>query len=256
MSGGDFRKRCIGYYRRRAAHLVARRPFVISAKQPVISFTFDDFPRSALVTGGAILNGLGVSGTYYASLGLMGQEAPSGRIFDAEDLPRLFEQGHELGCHTFSHCHSWDTAPDEFEAAIKKNREVLRELAPAAEFKTFAYPISSPRPATKARIAAMFLSCRCGGQKPNAGTADLNQLSAYFLEKSRHDLGAVRAVIDQNRLQRSWLIFATHDIADDPTPFGCTPGFFAEAVEYAVRSGARVLPVADALRLLGAERPA
>ena len=49
--------------------------------RPLISFSFDDFPRSALFTGGALLEQYGVAGTYYASLGLMGKTSPTGEIF-------------------------------------------------------------------------------------------------------------------------------------------------------------------------------
>ena len=92
-------------------------------ESPVISFTFDDFPRSALLNGGRILHDRGLAGTYYASLGLMGRTAPTGEIFKREDLEELIRQGHELGCHTFDHCDSWETAPAEFEASILRNRD-------------------------------------------------------------------------------------------------------------------------------------
>ncbi len=241
-----------GYYQRRVASLVFRRPFLVSPQRPLISFTFDDFPRSALLTGGAILNRFGVGGTYYASLALAGKETPSGRLFLSSDLATLLEQGHELGCHTFSHCDSWETEPAAFEDSVIKNRAALRELFPGAEFESFAYPISLPRPRSKARIAHHFLCCRGGGQKINIGRTDLNQLSAYFLEKSRHDIQTIKNLIDQNRQARGWLIFATHDISDNPTPFGCKPDFFEDVVQYAVNSGAQVLPVANAMEVLGA----
>ncbi|MBZ5623491.1 MAG: polysaccharide deacetylase family protein [Acidobacteriia bacterium] len=80
---------------------------MINAQRPLISFTFDDFPRSALHTGGAILNRSGLAGTYYACLGLMGGETATGKLFNADDLKILIDRGHELGCHTYSHCHSW-----------------------------------------------------------------------------------------------------------------------------------------------------
>jgi hypothetical protein len=57
-------------------------------------------------------------------------------------------------------------------------------------------------------------------------------------------------MIDLNRQSRGWLIFATHDVDPRPTPYGCTPEFFSEVVEYAVRSGARVLPVIEAFEVL------
>jgi len=174
--------RCKGYYQRRAASLVFRRLHTVSPQQPLISFTFDDFPRSALLVGGAILTSFGLSGTYYASLGLLGKEEPSGQMFVSTDLTMLLECGHELGCHTFAHCHSWETDAAIFESSIMENRFALSKLILGAEFRSFSYPISPPRPMTKAKIAKYFQCCRGGGQTVNVGTADLNQLSAYFLE--------------------------------------------------------------------------
>src|SRR5215467_13118935 len=149
------------YGQRVAARSLARRPFVIDTQTPFISFSFDDFPRSALLTGGAILNSYGLSGTYYASLGLMGSEAPTGSIFRREDLNALLEQGHELGCHTYSHCHAWDTRPTVFEHSVIENQRALSKLIPGATFKTLSYPISVPRAGTKRRMAKHFVCCRC-----------------------------------------------------------------------------------------------
>ncbi len=241
-----------GYYQRRIARLLFKRPLLINSQRPLISFTFDDFPRSALLVGGAILNRFNLAGTYYASLGLAGQQTVSGQTFFWNDLETLFKQGHELGCHTFSHCNSWETATGTFEESVIENRAALRRSFPDAEFKSFAYPISLPRPLTKARVADYFLSCRGGGQTFNVGEIDLNQLSAYFLEKSHGDFTPIKNIIDRNRLACGWLIFATHDISENPTAFGCTPEFFERVVEYAVNSGANILPVARAMEVLGA----
>jgi hypothetical protein len=234
------------------AYSIARRPMVINTEVPLISFTFDDFPRSALLTGGAILRSFGLAGTYYASLGLMGSQAPTGPIFLPGDLEELLEQGHELGCHTFSHCDAWDTRPSAFENAILQNRQVLNELAPGASFKTFSYPIDVPRARTIQRASKYFVCCRCGGQTFNSGNADLNYLSAFFLEKSRDHPEIIKHLIDQNRHARGWLILATHDVCKDPTRWGCTPDFFEEIVRYAVNSGARIMPVFQAYEVLRA----
>ena len=243
--------RLTGYYQRKVATLAYRRPFSVHPQRPLISFTFDDFPRSAIRTGGAILNRFGVAGTYYAALGLVDKTTPSGQIFSAGDLPALFQQGHELGCHTFAHCDSWETPTDVFEKSLIDNRAALHRLYPDVDFKTFAYPINLPRPRTKARTAEYFASCRGGGQTFNTGQVDLNQLSAYFLEKTRDNIQAIKDVIEENRRACGWLIFATHDVAENPTPFGCTPEFFHNAVQYAVSSGAQIVPVVEALNILG-----
>src|SRR5262245_25197978 len=165
-----------GRYQRSLSRRLFRRPLEMRNEVPLISFTFDDFPRSALQVGGAILKSVGAMGTYYTSFGLMGQQAPTGTIFVEEDLPDLVAQGHELGCHTYHHCHSWDTPPARFEESMLRNRETLQKLMPAVTFETFSYPITCPRPANKRRTARRFSCSRGGGQTCNVRTTDLNHL--------------------------------------------------------------------------------
>src|SRR5438105_4027066 len=108
------------YQRTISAHLF-QRPFEIKQDIPLISFTFDDFPTSALLTGGTILRRYGFVGTYYASFALMRQNTPVGTIFSPEHVETLLEEGHELGCHTFAHCHSWETRPSIFRDSVIEN---------------------------------------------------------------------------------------------------------------------------------------
>jgi len=230
-------------WQRRAARWFGRRPFVLPAGRAIVSFTFDDFPRSALLAGGGILERFNAAGTYFASLGLAGQTTRAGEIFQLPDLPLLMSRGHELGCHTYDHCPAWETAPAAFEASIIRNAETLRRLVPGAEFRTLSYPIDNPRPETKRRSARYFACARGGGQTFNAGCVDLNYLAAFFLEQSRDRPAAIEQVIDANRRAGGWLILATHDVAERPTRFGCTPELFEHVVDHAVKSGAEILPV-------------
>jgi peptidoglycan/xylan/chitin deacetylase (PgdA/CDA1 family) len=218
--------------------------------EPLVSFTFDDFPRSALQRGGQILGEYGALGTFYASFGLMGTVAATGEIFNREDVDLLVAQGHELGCHTFAHCHSWETPTSVFAESLLQNRSALERAVPGAVFTTMSYPISPPRPATKQVTSRLFACCRGGGQRLNAGTIDLNYLSAYFLEKSAGRVDDVKRLIDDTCSVRGWVIFATHDVARRHTPYGCTPEFFEAAVRHASRSGARLATVRGALRAL------
>ena len=240
-----------GRYQRTAALFLARRPFRMRNQQPLISFTFDDFPRSALFTGGAVLERYGAVGTYYTALGLMGKNAPTGEMFHREDLQPLLQRGHELGCHTFCHCHAYDTPAPDFERSIIENRRALQAVAPGADFKTLSYPISCPRPGAKRRSAKYFPACRGGGQTFNSGTVDLNNLCAFFLEQSRDNPGAIKELVDSNCRAGGWLIFATHDVCDNPTRFGCHPAFFEEIVRYSFNSGAAIVSVSKALERIG-----
>ncbi|MBK7998038.1 MAG: polysaccharide deacetylase family protein [Verrucomicrobia bacterium] len=239
--------RVIGKYQRTASRVMFRRMIRMRNPQPIVTFTFDDFPQSALRVGGEILRTHGMCGTYYASLGLMNQVTPTGLIFSPDDLPSLIAQGHELGCHTFAHCDSWETAPAEFERSVEKNRLALERLQSGVRFPTLSYPITCPRPHTKRRVARRFGCCRFGGQTYNREMLDLNLVSAHFLEKDRGEVSVVAGLVDETLRNGGWLVIATHDIADDHTPYGCTPAFFEAVVRHVANSGALVLPMAKAL---------
>lgn len=242
-----------GCYERSASSLLFRRPLTVRSQYPLISFTFDDFPESAWQVGGDILRRFGVRGTYYAAFGLMGKSTPNSKMFSAQDVRCLLKEGHELGCHTFDHYHAWHTAPAEFEASIFRNRRALAEMIPGLSFSSLSYPIGQPRPLNKKTAGKYFLCCRAGSRSANLGTIDLNALAARFLEQYRQEPRTLKKLIDDNRLTRGWLIFATHDISSSPSRFGCTPEFFEDIVQYAVQSGAEVLPVTEALRVLTGE---
>ena len=247
MSLGSLRNRVRNRLRADASRFLFQRRFEVAPPVPLVSFTFDDFPRSAFREGGAILRDHGLSGTYYASLGLMGQTSVLGPLFLRRDLEDLLAQGHELGSHTYAHLDPWETRPEIFEESIAENDRALEALIPGAAFRTFSYPLQFPRPGTKRRVSGRFPCSRGGGRdRTNSGWIDLNLLEACFLTRAREDLAPIRDLIDRNRRARGWLIFATHDIGDRPSPHGCTPAFFESVVRLAVASGARVLPVVRA----------
>jgi len=247
-----------------ATRFLFRKMLDVRTEVPIVSFTFDDFPRSAFLEAGTILRRHGAAGTYYASFGLMGKKSDLGQMYQRDDLKELVHLGHELGCHTFGHCHSWNTPSDVYDRDIVENREALAQVLPGVSFQTFAYPHSAPRLAVKKVTAKYFRCCRGGGLTPgrylhrhtaggqtfNWGTTDLNYLCAFFLEKSRDNPEAVKRLIDQNARSNGWLIFATHDVCPNPSPFGCTPDFFERVVEWSSASGARILPVVKALEII------
>lgn len=223
----------------------------IKTPVPIISFTFDDAPITAFEAGGNILGSYGAKATFFVSLGLLGATTEVGTIADIDDLLRAVSDGHELGCHTFDHLYTWQTTPKKFVESVVRNKQALTRILPGKHFRSFAYPIGEPRPSIKLQLEKHFVCCRGGGQSPNIRVADLNLLKAYFIDKRNNtDIGAVKKVIDHSVSSSGWLIFATHDVTETPSPFGCTPLFFAEVVKHAAQSGAALLPVVDAFERL------
>jgi peptidoglycan/xylan/chitin deacetylase (PgdA/CDA1 family) len=245
--------RIAGKYRRILADQFYRRMAAIKTDVPIISFTFDDAPKSAFNSGCEILMSHGARATFFVSLGLLGSQSEVGTIATSDDLLRAVKEDNELGCHTFDHLDAWQTSTDKFIESVLKNKQAIDTIIPGMKLRTFAYPISEPRPAIKYQLDNYFVCCRGGGQAPNIGMADLNMLKAYFLDKrAKVDITSVRRVIDYNNSCRGWLIFATHDVNDNPSPYGCTQKFFRAVVEYAACSGALILPVGKAWEKLQA----
>lgn len=220
---------------------------------PLVSFTFDDAPRSAFERGGGVLEHHGVRGTYFVSLGLLSSLSEVGPIADADELNAAADRGHELGCHTFDHHDAWHVSAADYIASVDANQHALETIRPGERFRTFAYPKSGATHAVKAELARRFVCCRAGGQSFNSGVVDLNQLKACFIDRRAHaDLDFLRQLIDDNAERRGWLIFAAHDISAAPGDFACSEDRLDKLVRHALASGAEVLPVATACARLGA----
>src|SRR5437660_1249248 len=88
---------------RRMLSSLHRRSVPLGNRGPIVSFGFDDFPRSAYLVAGRILEAHGARGTYYTAAGLMNTANGLGDLCLVEDLNSLLEKGHELGTQTFQH---------------------------------------------------------------------------------------------------------------------------------------------------------
>jgi len=233
------------------------RPARIAWPGGVVSFTFDDFPRSAWVNGGAILEQFDKRGTYYAATGLAGTDGDLGKMFALDDLRAAHARGHEIACHTHSHRDCCRASPAEIVAEIERNAAVSAKELIDAPLDNFAYPFGGVSLTAKSTLAGRFASCRGTGRGINRGTADLADLSSISIYSRDFDRGRLCQSVDDAQAASGWVIFYTHDVADVPSPFGCTPAQFQSIVAYAAEN-APVLPVRDVLAGLGLtkDRPA
>jgi peptidoglycan/xylan/chitin deacetylase (PgdA/CDA1 family) len=228
-----------------ASRLAVRRASARD-KLSMISFTFDDFPQSALVTAGKILEQCGARATFYASLGLEGRQSSVGKLFTREDLASLIADGHELACHTYSHLSAVEHPHDAIVQSCMENRKKASELFPDHEMHNFSYPFGDVTLAAKRRLIDSYDSCRTVETGINGGAVDMAFLRGNPLYSWR-PLAHVRKLIDQNMKEEGWLIFYTHDVCESPSRYGCTPDYFREVVSHATGSGAYLLPVRDAV---------
>jgi peptidoglycan/xylan/chitin deacetylase (PgdA/CDA1 family) len=233
----------------RLARNVKRNAHDSRLTEPVVSFTFDDFPRSALTEGGRILRERGWAGTYFAAGGFCGRRLGGLDYFDRDDLVRAAEEGHEIGCHTFGHLRLPATARDAVDEDLARNAAFIGKVLPEHRLSSFAYPFGDVDLGRKGQIARRFPICRGIWPGVNAGRMDFAQLKAVPLERRSLDQLDVDAWLDRAEAARGWLIFFTHDVSDDPSAFGCLRRTFEAVADAVARRGLKVLPVRNATGL-------
>jgi peptidoglycan/xylan/chitin deacetylase (PgdA/CDA1 family) len=222
-----------------------RRTAMLGDLGPIVSFTFDDFPRSALASGGEILERFGVRATYYVAMGLMGTQNNLGEQFLPTDLHSLIERGHELASHSFGHRSARKTPMSAFLKDVEQGAKAIQENIGISPSNSFAYPYGEVTLAVKGRLGPRMGSCRGTIGGLNGPAVDLNLLRSNRLYGDVDQLDAAQRLILENEKRRNWLIFYTHDVAANPSPYGCTPALLEEAVSFAVKRGARIRTVAD-----------
>jgi peptidoglycan/xylan/chitin deacetylase (PgdA/CDA1 family) len=240
----------LGDVRRRVLCTFYRSAVPLGTSGPVVSFTFDDFPRSALSIGGSILEKFGARGTYYVTFGLMNRVNELGELFHADDLSSLLDRGHDLGTHTFHHSSCHTSSLSEFVQDVKRGKDAVVDLL-GHEPSNFAYPYGDVSLRVKKNVGPILKSCRGIVPGFNGPQVDLNLLRANKLYGDVDQLGAAETLIEENVKQKTWLIFFTHDVSLHPSPYGCTPALFESVVSRAVRSGSRVLTVEATLAAMG-----
>ena len=233
--------------RRHWLPVVYRRAMRLPESGPLVSFTFDDFPRTAYTVGGAILKSLGVRGTFYTALGLMNTTNHSGDQFRLDDLHCLFADGHELASHTFHHVSSRNTSAGAFVREALEGRAAMQRMPGLSVTDNFAYPFGQVTAVTKRAVGRKMLSCRGIYHGVNGPVVDLNLLRANSLYGHTEQLGRVRDLLRRNKELGGWLIFYTHDVQQAHSPYGCTPALLESAVQLALESSMRIVTVNQVL---------
>jgi hypothetical protein len=103
----------------------------------------------------------------------------------------------------------------------------------------------------KGQLKKIFHSSRGIIPGVNAGVADLQFLRATPLINRDIDRDGIDRMFDEAVASNGWLIFYSHDVASEPSPYGCTPSLLRHALDAASRRNVEILSVADALSSAG-----
>lgn len=223
---------------RRLVRNMLAAPTQVRPDRPVVTFTFDDFPKSAM-DGADIIENAGGRAGFYACTSLMGKRSPAmGEMFDAAALSELAARGHEIGAHSHNHIDCAKTELRVVEKDVGQNLVQLAEAGHGATVSSFAYPYGETSFSAKRWVADVFGSARGIQPGVNLGAADRAQLKSVELQDSgwhrRRAMEMLKSCIDS----KGWLIFFTHDVSLTPSSYGVSHDLIRELAERAVGGGA------------------
>lgn len=230
-----------------AARQMSIRPVRIALERPAASFTFDDFPLSAWTAAGPLLERYGAKATYYAAGTYCGRVEDGLTYYDEATLIEVHDAGHEVGCHSFSHEHGPTLSSTLLDDDLERNAIFLKEVLGDVEPLDFAYPYGELSPRTKRLAGGRFASSRGIHPGVNGPTADLSQLRAIPLERRSWNAAEVERWIAAAKAVNGWLVFFSHDVSDDPSPYGATPAMLEHALAAARDAGFDLDPVNNVL---------
>lgn len=227
----------------------------IDLERPIISFTFDDVPQSAFDNAVPILNRYGINGTFYVSGGLSNlnseeETETSEKYLSLSSLRSLVEQKHQIGCHTYSHYQlNLGSAKGLYNDSLQ-NLECLKRHIGIDVVNHFSYPFGLVSFEEKRLLSELYDTMRSSRPGLNVGEIDLFLLRSVCIYSKQFDRAEMIEVIKEAVDKRAWLIFYTHGVQDSPGAFDCTPLEFEWLVEQCVATGADILPVNEAYKII------
>jgi len=212
----------------------------LASGRKVVSFSFDDFPRSAALAGAQVMESQNTRATYYVAMGLMTANGPG---FTREDLQHVSDHGHELGCHSHSHLDLMTASRRTVEGDLDQNAQAFEAALPGKQLAHFAYPYGRLRPEQKAQLAGRFASMRSIFPGLHRGKVDLSLLKGNKLYSRGKHLDRALRLLDTLAGNGGWLILYSHDVSESPTEFGVTPKDLERLLRVTASVGAEIAPV-------------
>lgn len=250
LHGASLAARLSGKVSRFFARNIHTKTLALGTARPLVTFTFDDVQASACILGATILERYGVRGTYYVSGGGCGGLSPIGKLATADQVKTLRVNGHEIGCHTFSHGAVAGMSADQLAAEIDRNRSFLQGISDLIAVRNFAYPYGDLSFRTKRYLESRFASCRSLLPGVNSGSIDLGALKAYPLESASTDRDKIGRIVAETAKTKGWLIFNSHDVDERPSRYGVSPDLLELAASAARAAGCHPVTIAEGLELV------
>ncbi|MEM7492296.1 MAG: polysaccharide deacetylase family protein [Pseudomonadota bacterium] len=236
--------------KRRLTYWRAAKPMRQTPRRGMISFTFDDFPKSAAQYGANALEDADAKGTFYTCTGMMGKTNLMGDMYNADDLEALASRGHEIAAHTHNHIDCGRVDPATVRSEICHNLAELQALKAPTNLPHFAWPYGETTLTNKTKINDLV--CTARGILPgiNKKGSDLMQLGAFELTPDQWTTKRAADAIEATAQKGGWTIIFTHDVRKNPSAFGTTPESVRHLAKQSRDAGLDILTMSEAFARL------
>lgn len=221
---------------------IFRKRVYVNSELAMVSFTFDDSPITSFTNGGRILEEHGFRGTYYISADFMGSVVEVGELADLKTITEFHDRGHEIANHTDLHIDCKNSSFFSMARSIRKNRKKLDGIIT----NNFSYPFGAVDASSRCVARLCTSSARGTWTGINRETIDPMYLKAVRVY-NRLGIEKCLDLVSECATQGGWLIFYTHDVSDEPSDYGCTPGQLMELLQAVSCNGLPVLTVQEAM---------
>lgn len=236
------------YIKRLWANLTYTDQIDMHLDRPLVSFTFDDAPRSAFNEAREILEKYNCHGTYYVSLGFLNQD--NGITYSSQDLRNAWENGHELACHTKTHIDISKSNIAEFKESVTQNNLQIQKIISGYNFKNFSYPFGSQTVSSKMYLSGLFKSARGNRSGINHGSIDRLNLKTIRLYENLESPDHIQSILNEAVRTNGWIVFYTHGVENGYIEDGCSPAFFENVVKQVKEMNIDIMTVDGAMDLI------
>jgi peptidoglycan/xylan/chitin deacetylase (PgdA/CDA1 family) len=233
------------------------KPHRIKLDKAIISISFDDVPSSAVLYGLPVLDRFNIKATFYVATGLAPDNHPVNqqdtseiRFLTHSEIEYLDRIGHDIACHTYSHYMLEQGNAEQMERDAVKNIQALSALIGGKPIEHFSYPFGQLSFNAKRLLSRHYKTMRSSRPGINFHNTDLYLLRAISIHNSMFNKLTISEIIKDVVDGCGWLIFYTHGVDDNPGQYDCSPKQLDWVLAEAVKSDARILPVADAYKTI------
>lgn len=211
-----------------------------------ITLTFDDGHRSSYDVGLPIVESAGFTSSHYIITGRMQDGFPD--YIKTTEILDIQARGHEVGAHTRTHPDLTTLTQGQMESEIRGSKFDLEAIG-IATVTTFAYPLGAFNAIVKDVVRASGIE---GARTTNGGT-NLVVQDPYELRRIAGDgvpLATLKQEVDRAIAQKTWLVFAFHDVSANGGTYSVSPATLEGLVNYIKEKNVSVVSMKEGLTLL------